>query len=164
MNCRNGMLALIGGLVLGLGLARYRRGHKPSTRNSAPRRTSPGCLSTISTVRTACCRSRSSVAARPPASTRSPIPVVTRVVRSERWQRHRGGHQRQRVPVHVNATAGLQVAIGESTVVTEVATAELIGLGSAPNEIVDVVMHLVFDANGNLVNVIVDKATARCVG
>ena len=64
---------------------------------------------------------------------------------------------------HIDATIGVHLDSDGSANVIEVASALLIGKGSAQNEVVDVVLHVFIDTSGNL-TVIVEKISARCPG
>lgn len=62
-----------------------------------------------------------------------------------------------------NTTGVLNFPSSSTDVVTAVASAELIGQGSAANEVADILLHVTVDANGNP-TAMVDKVTARCPG
>jgi hypothetical protein len=64
---------------------------------------------------------------------------------------------------HIDAAVGIHLGSDGSANETAIASALLIGKGSAQNEVVDVVLHVFIDTNGN-VTVIVDKISARCPG
>ncbi len=62
-----------------------------------------------------------------------------------------------------NALVSANMPSGGAMEATVHATAHLIGQGSAPNEDVDVLMHVTFDANGTP-TATVDKLSVRCQG
>jgi hypothetical protein len=64
---------------------------------------------------------------------------------------------------HVDALGSIQLPSSSTDVVTALGTAELIGKGSAANEVAGVLLHVTVDANGNP-TAEVDKISMHCQG